>query len=414
MESELTANRSVLFVDQTAQLGGAELCLNDIVTIREHREDRVFLFQEGPLAEMLREAGVAVETDSRCGAVLAVRRETSLFGKLTSSRTVGRMARQVARAAGEVDVIYANTPKALVVAALAGKFVRKPVVYHLHDILSTDHFSKSSLALLVFMGKHFVSHTIANSQSSANAYVAAGGNRDRITVIHNGIDEAPFAEAITSSEEHRSAIRATIGAGENLVVALFGRFSPCKGQHVAIEMLHSLPKAHLMLVGDALFGETDYVDRLHRMAACDALRGRVHFMGFRSDVPAVMQAADVVVHCSTAPEPFGRVIVEAMLSRRPVIATRAGGAMEIVRERETGLLVTPESCEALSEAVTYLTAGQRDLTSMLDRAQSEARHRFDLRDRVTDVTRVINRTTLHRVAEPIGGAETQPGFTDSL
>ena len=88
--------------------------------------------------------------------------------------------------------------------------------------------------------------------------------------------------------------------------------------------------------------------------------------------------------------------------------------MEIVRERETGLLVTPESCEALSEAVTYLTAGQRDLTSMLDRAQSEARHRFDLRDRVTDVTRVINRTTLHRVAEPIGGAETQPGFTDSL
>lgn len=392
----MTPTFSALFVDQTAQLGGAELCLRDIVARRGHGNDRVFLFQDGPLSQWFRAADIWVETDDQGDEALDIRRESGLIGKLTSSRTVGRLAKRVARAASHVDVIYANTPKALVVSSLAGKLARKPVIYHLHDILSTEHFSVSSLALLVFFGRHFASHTIANSRSSADAYFAAGARQGDVTVVHNGIDVEPFTRANLSSQRHRGAIRESIGVGDAPLIALFGRFAPWKGQHIALETLRTLPGTHLMLVGDALFGETDYAHRLHEIASREDLRGRVHFMGFQNDVPAMMQAADIVVHCSTAPEPFGRVIVEAMLSRRPIVATRGGGASEIIRDHETGRLVTPGSAKELSEAVTSLIAPQFDLARMLERAERDARERFNLDDRVADVSAVIGRVALRQ------------------
>ncbi len=132
-------------------------------------------------------------------------------------------------------------------------------------------------------------------------------------------------------------------------MAVFGRLAPWKGQQLAIKALRKLPGVHLMLVGDALFGEADYKLELQRLAADPAVAGRVHFLGFRRDVFPLMQAADVVLHASIAPEPFGRVIVEAMLSRRPILAARAGGAAEIVSDNVDGWLFTPGDETALAD-----------------------------------------------------------------
>ena len=113
------------------------------------------------------------------------------------------------------------------------------------------------------------------------------------------------------------------------------------------------PEVQVVLVGDALFGEDAYVERLKLRAAKPDLAGRVHFLGFQQDVPRLMRAMDVIVHCSTAPEPFGLVIVEGMLARRPVIASAAGGALEIMTG-ESGLLVAPGDATALRSAITRL------------------------------------------------------------
>jgi glycosyltransferase involved in cell wall biosynthesis len=63
---------------------------------------------------------------------------------------------------------------------------------------------------------------------------------------------------------------------------------------------------------------------------------------------------DVIAHTSTVAEPLGRVILEGMLARKPVIATRAGGAAEIVTDRENGILVTPGSVTELFNAIELL------------------------------------------------------------
>jgi glycosyltransferase involved in cell wall biosynthesis len=367
----------ILFVDQTAQLGGAELCLLDLVQARRG-EDRVILLQPGPLETKLREAGCDVSVLELSGSANAIRKESGLIDKLWASTHVYQLGKRLATSAGDQDLLYANTPKALIIAAIAAKLARKPLVYHLHDILSPEHFSQSNLWMLTFLSNRMVSHVIANSEASKQAYRKAGG-RAPVSVIYNGFHAAPYDAWYAARQQHRAAIRTELGLGEQPTVAVFGRLAPWKGQHLAIEALRNLPGVQLLLVGDALFGEEEYKRSLIQLASQPEVAGRVRFLGFRHDVGPLMQAVDGVVHCSTAPEPFGRVIVEAMLSRQPIIASRAGGALEIIEDGKTGTLVPPEDVNALADAMRRML--DRANASMIDRAYATAVEKFAL-DRV--------------------------------
>ena len=108
---------------------------------------------------------------------------------------------------------------------------------------------------------------------------------------------------------------------------------------------------HAVLVGAALFGEDAYEAELRAYVLEHGLADRVHFLGFQHDIAACMKAVDVVAHTSISPEPFGRVIIEGMLAKRPIVAARAGGVTDIVEDRENGILCTPGDVSALAGAL---------------------------------------------------------------
>ena len=241
----------------------------------------------------------------------------------------------MARLARDYNVVYANSQKAFIVACVAAAFSRKPVLWHLHDILDPSVFSRINIGVDVFLANHVASRVIANSQATASALIARGGSRARVDVVYNGLDPA-IADAVTDAQA--ASLRASLGLGSAPVLGLFGRIAPWKGQDVAIRamaLLADRPDVQLVIVGDALFGEESYAAEMRALVAQLGLGARVHFLGFRNDVPVLMRAVDVLVHTSTAPEPFGRVIAEGMLAERPVIATAGGGASEIVKAGET-------------------------------------------------------------------------------
>lgn len=76
---------------------------------------------------------------------------------------------------------------------------------------------------------------------------------------------------------------------------------------------------------------------------------RIHFAGHRPDPAAVLNALDVLVHCSIRPEPFGRILIEAMACGIPVVASAAGGVLEIVTHEKNGLLYAPAHIDQMSE-----------------------------------------------------------------
>ena len=364
----------LLLVGHTGELGGAEFIMLDVARHYGPRCHAV-LFADGPVRGRLQEAGVGVTLLTPGRAMLGVRREAGRLRTLLSAPSVARTAWRLARLARGFDVIYPNSQKAAVVAMLAGPLAGRPVVWHLHDILSPEHFAVLQRKLVARLANLWASRVIANSEASRRAFVASGGDPRRVTVVPNGVDAAPF-DAIADPDA--AALRRSLGLDGVKLVGLFGRLAPWKGQHVFVDALAALPGVHVLLVGDALFGETGYREELRARASRLGVADRVHWLGFRADVPRLMRAVDAVVHTSTSEEPFGRVIVEAMLAGRPVLAADHGAARELLGENAVGL-VPPGDPARLAAAVSrVLMLPPKEARALVERNRDRAQRLFSL------------------------------------
>ncbi|KAM3112591.1 glycosyltransferase [Phormidesmis sp. 146-33] len=370
----------ILFLDQTGNLGGAELCLLDIA---KYYGDAclVGLFTDGVFRQRLEQAKIPVRVLSEQS--LKVRKDSSFLHSLGSFWRLVPLIQQVIYLSQDYDLIYANTQKALVVGAIASYFGCRPLVYHLHDILSQEHFSRSNLRLAVTLANQFASRIIANSQATQQAFVAAGGRAELTTVVYNGFAlESDVAPSMNSSEQisvERPAALENLKHAGKFVVGHFSRLAPWKGQHILLTALTHCPEEVMAIfVGDALFGEEAYVQQLHQQVKQLGLQQRVQFLGFQTNISALMTACDLITHTSTAPEPFGRVIVEAMLCRRPVIAAAAGGAIELITHNQTGWLTPPGDSLQLAAAIQNCRDHPDHSQTIAVHAQQVARQRFHL------------------------------------
>ncbi|GAX38076.1 glycosyltransferase [Nodularia sp. NIES-3585] len=362
----------ILFLDQSGKPGGAELCLIDIAKPYGDRA-LVGLFADGDFRKLLQQHHIPVEVLAT--QPIQVRKQSNLLQALASLGQLAPLLAKVVQTAQEYDVIYANTQKALVIGALASFLARRPLVYHLHDILSSEHFSQTNLRIAVTLANVFASLVIANSQATHTAFIAAGGNAKLTEIVYNGFD----AQNYQTAESEVKELQRQLGLEGKFVVGHFSRLAPWKGQHILIAALSQCPpEVTVILVGDALFGEEDYVQELHEQVTKLKLENRVKFLGFRADVPQLMAACDLVTHTSTAPEPFGRVIVEAMLCGRPVVAAKAGGAMELVEHGLNGFLVTPGESDELAQVINTCVVEREMTATIANHAQAIATQRFDI------------------------------------
>jgi glycosyltransferase involved in cell wall biosynthesis len=369
-------------------LGGAELCLLDVAAHLRQRS-LVALMADGPFRGRLEARGVQTVVLEEAASLQQVKRESRVPGPGAVGAVLGS-ARAVARLARDYDVVYANSQKAFIVACVAAAFSRKPVLWHLHDILDPNVFSRINIGVDVFLANHVAARVIANSQATASALVAQGGRRARIDVVYNGLDPA-IADAVTDADA--AAMRASLGLGSAPVLGLFGRIAPWKGQEVAIRAMALLavdrPDVQLVIVGDALFGEESYAAEMRALVAQLGLERSIHFLGFRSDVPVLMRAVDVLVHTSTAPEPFGRVIAEGMLAERPVVATAGGGASEIVRAGVTAWQVGANDPAALAAAIRDVLSDAARARAIAAAGRADALARFTLAVTLPQTERAI-------------------------
>lgn len=378
----------VLFVDHAGVLGGAELYLLDIVRAMKE-QSHVVLFEEGPFYDRLKEEGIGVTVLRASDAVMGVERTGGRLDDLKAIPGIFSMVMQLRKMAKDFDVLYANSQKALVIGSLAGKAAGRPVIWNLHDILTADHFSGAHRKLGVLLANQFVDHVVVNSQATKDAFGESGGDLKKTSIIYNGIDASRF----DSIDDHEVAeLRNSLGLADNKIVGVFSRLTPWKGQHILLETLGHLPEVHALLVGGALFQDDKAYERsLRNLAERMGITERVHFLGFRDDVPRLMKAVDIVLHSSTSPEPFGRVIVEGMLANKPVIATGAGGAKEIIDDGVDGLLIPPNNPMAMVNAINRLVADPGSTEKMARTGYQMARKRFSVENIVLEVQNQIRK-----------------------
>jgi glycosyltransferase involved in cell wall biosynthesis len=375
------ASSRVLFVNHTSKISGAEFVLLDIV--RSFPNATAFLFEHGPLEDELRGRGLAMVC-SRFGTGLSeVRRDKSLWAAAPVIGKLAAVASELAATARRHDIVYANSQKAFVLAAFACALARRPLIWHLHDIIDASHFGAAQRTLQINLANHLATRVLVPSQASATAFISAGGRPALLQVVPNGVDLV--GEQGTSDE-----LRRHLGLPDGPLIGVFSRLSPWKGQHVVLEALEGLPNVQCLIVGDALFGEQQYVERLQEMARRPSLRDRVQFLGHRRDVPRLMRAVDLVVHPSVDPEPFGRTLVEAMLTGVPLIASDSGAASDILDGGRAGTLVRPNDPGMLAVAIATILSRPPGLRQQLACAVERAHAKYSVSEMLAAVTKVVD------------------------
>ena len=346
----------VLFVTAGGERGGAEAVLLTLLRHldRTHFRPHVCCLATGPFeAELARLPGLEVTA----APVRGLRHVRSGW------RAVARLRALVRERA--IALVHSNGTGAHLYGGVAARLERVPAVFHAHDLLEggwsgqglVNGFARRLPAAAVVTPSRFLARTLA------------GRVRAPVHVIVNGVD-APDG----------TVVAAPAPAGGKTVVWC-GRLQHWKGAHVfldaAARVHRARPGTRFVVVGGALFGlETGYAQALGARAAALGLSDAVRFAGHLDDPLPELAAANLVVHSAIRPEPFGLVIVEAMLAGKAVVAPAEGGPAEIVEPGTTGLLVPPRDSDALADAVVSLLDDDGRRAAMGRAGRARARERF--------------------------------------
>lgn len=261
---------------------------------------------------------------------------------LGALRSLTAQTAVLARAAwsvrGRVSVVHAVTLSS--VAGLVIKWVaRAPLHWSVHETVRSGPERRIFATLL----------RGADTLYACSAYVAEQFPGLRFTVAYTGthLVDGPLPTP-----------RRPMAGRDVPVILCVGRVNRWKGQDLLVEALTALQREgrefRCRLVGGAFPGEEHLVDELRERAARAGMLDRIEFIGEVDDPAELFASADLVVVPSKVPEPFGKVVVEAMALGRPVIATTPGGPAEVIRSGVDGLLVPAGDLVSLTAALRQL------------------------------------------------------------
>lgn len=215
---------------------------------------------------------------------------------------------------------------------------------------------------------------IATTNEIEKGLLLDGFSAKRITRIPNFVDLNIFSPAQINEKEE---IKANIGFGKAPIVAFTGgRFIPCKGVDVLLgawsEVSKDFPDAKLVLLGN-----DPSMNDLKVMADALGISGSVVFQGRVSGVVDFLHATDVFVLPSLQ-EGMPNSLLEAMACGLPVVATMIGGAVDLVEDRVSGMLVSPNDAHALAESIKFLIRNETFARRIGDEAYQVIKNRFSL------------------------------------
>lgn len=347
----------VVFLNPVATLGGGELSLLDIfASLRSQNPEfdlHLIVGDDGPLVTRSQELGVAVKV-LPLPASLAQLGDAGVAGKPGINWARIRMAVKLARAGVSVltysrrlrevldrlapDLVHSNGFKMHVLAARSAPR-DQPVIWHVRDYVS----SRPAMAKLLRTYANRPTMIVSNSKSVADDVRLVCGDAVRVETVYNAIDLVDFSPKGSKLDLDRLA--GIPPAPEGTVrIGLAGTLARWKGHEVFLRALAELPvdlPVRGYIIGDALYrtaGSQYQLDELRQLATeLNLSPSRIGFTGYTDQPAAALRALDIVVHASTQPEPFGRVVVEAMACGRAVIASRAGGVTELINEEHDAL-----------------------------------------------------------------------------
>lgn len=385
---------NILYISHSSGLYGAEQSL--LLLLKELNRDRFFpivvLPKDGPLKQAIEALSIPVEI------------VPSLTPWLTSRKGIQRLLHHLAIIPFiilsvwrlkrvielyQIDLIHSNS-LVVIDGGLVARLLKRPHIWHAREIL--DHHSPHNfllgpgpaLSIILYLSNCVIAISKAVVDSFSQCRPSA-----KVVLVYNAVSIHQFEPKSDFARQFREQFG--IKPEAPLVVQVTN-LTPVKGcedfVHAAAQVHQAIPEAVFLLVGGTPY--PDYQQKILDLITFYGLEDCFKLTGFREDALDVLTAIDLAVIAS-AYEPFGRVVIEAMLAGRPVVGTAVGGIPEIIVEGITGLLVPPSAPPILAQAITTLLENPELAARMGAAGQARAKEYFGSDRYVTGIQKIYEK-----------------------
>lgn len=265
---------------------------------------------------------------------------------------------------------------------IAARITGVPCISHNHGYPKLTNFDKFFF--------RFVDMIIHISKDVCEYQVSQGLPRSKGVTIHNGIELYKFSRQ-HDPEQVKEEFNIKL---DETIIGIIGRIDWWKGHEYFLkaieEVTKKIPKVKGLIIG-GLEREANYefnrqyFSKLKSLVTSSGLNDKIIFTGPREDIPRLMSVLDIAVHASSNPEPFGLVIIEAMAAGKPVIATAAGGVLDIIEDGKNGLLVPVKDSQAMAQAMLQIISDKEKAKQMSLAARRRVSEAFTIQHQVTAI-----------------------------
>lgn len=373
--------KRVTFINETAQIGGAELNLIAIIKGLSAAgwDIRLLVPEHGPLLEALNAQKASVDIIPGCPhwpiSFYLLRRFklpnpfTLLLNFVFGIVWTFRLWRYL-RDHG-TEIVHTNSMVAHIFGGLAARMAGRKVIWHFHNVVESGGSWKIYKAVLMLLACHIPDRIACVSDVVAQPFLSKPSIQRKTLVLWNTVDTNRF------TARERSAFTET-GC---MTIGTAARITPWKGQEVAVQAAHRLKQKGIpfrwRFAGDVALGSLDYAQHLKKLVHDWGLEQNVIFDGWVKDMQAFYNEIDILVHVPRKPEPYGLTIAEAMASGLPVIATPGGAANSLVVPGG-GWLIESGSIEEIASILEHLWKHPGELEARSRQACEVARNSFNM------------------------------------
>jgi glycosyltransferase involved in cell wall biosynthesis len=360
----------ILFLHSSSDLYGASkilLAINELCA-KKGNEITVVLSEDGPLAPKLKALGATIVISDLGILRRQYLNPAGMFNRLVANFKAYSTLTELCKSK-QIDLIYSNTTGVIVGVFVAAKLGIRHL-WHIHEIIEKPILLFRLLSRLINTKNN---QAIAVSEAVKKHWTKYV-HPNKIDVLYNGVDYWLF-------ENTASDLRKILHLQpDTILIGMMGRVHFWKGQDyfvsIAGELYKTHKNVHFLIVGDAFAGYEYLHDNINNLIDTNHLQGKVTQLPYRSDITNIYGALDIFILPSLLPDPAPAVVTEAMAAGLPVVATQQGGAVEMIENNVSGLLIPINDAAAAAKIMEPLLMNETYRKNMGAQAKKRMQEKF--------------------------------------
>jgi glycosyltransferase involved in cell wall biosynthesis len=376
--------RNILFVSHSAELYGAErVLLQTIQGLNKETFNSILVLpKSGPLGRLAEELGIETFCVPSKWWITEKRKVWKQpFSWLWNLKSLVQMSRLIDKK--KIDLVFSNTAVNFT-GAIAARLKNIPHIWSVHEILegssSPVGFLLGKLALVGIISA-LSTRIIVNSEMTGLPFK----KNDKLRKVNIGV------RGSRKDKVSGDALRRRLGFDpKDFVIGVVGKIYPEKGQKEVVEAVNMIiktnPQVRLLIVGGVK--NAGYQRKIQKFISVNHLERHVVVTGYQQDILEILSMLNLLVVASIV-ESFGRVALEAMAVKTPVLAVRRGGISEVISPGENGFLVESRDPKILAQGIRSVLESPEQVSKITEKGYQKVQEKYSLEIQIGGTEKVL-------------------------